>query len=111
MSAAKGEASSVTADEASVKTTPAIKQKELSMLNSTEVSTIRTITVPFHGASLYVIDHEGQPFTPMKPIVQAIGLDWGSQYRKVAANEARWGIVNLTIPSAGGDQSMTCLPV
>lgn len=81
------------------------------MANSTQHSATRAITVPFHGADLYVVEHNGQPYTPMKPIVQAIGLDWGSQFRKVAANEARWGIVNLTIPSSGGDQAMTCLPV
>lgn len=81
------------------------------MSDSTQVNANRAITVPFHGAELYVVEHNGQPYTPMKPIVQAIGLDWGSQFRKVAANEARWGIVNLTIPSAGGEQAMTCLPV
>ena len=81
------------------------------MVDSTQVAPSRAITVPFHGADLYVVEHNGQPYTPMKPIVTAMGLDWGSQYRKVAANEARWGIVNLAIPSAGGEQSMTCLPV
>lgn len=81
------------------------------MDNSTQVAASRAITVPFHGADLYVVEHNGQPYTPMKPIVQAMGLDWGSQFRKVAANETRWGIVNLTIPSAGGEQAMTCLPV
>lgn len=81
------------------------------MSDSTQVAPSRAITVPFHGAELYVVEHNGQPYTPMKPIVQAIGLDWGSQFRKVAASEGRWGIVNLTIPSAGGEQAMTCLPV
>ncbi|WP_052712021.1 phage antirepressor N-terminal domain-containing protein [Paracidovorax citrulli] len=81
------------------------------MSNSTQVAAGRAITVPFHGADLYVVEHNGQPYTPMKPIVAAMGLDWGSQFRKVAANESRWGIVNLTIPSAGGEQAMTCLPV
>lgn len=81
------------------------------MTDSTEVASVRAITVPFHGAELFVVEHKGQPYTPMKPIVTAMGLDWGSQFRKVASNEARWGIVNLTIPSEGGDQAMTCLPV
>ena len=85
--------------------------KESNMSHSTQVAATRAITVPFHGADLYVVEHNGLPYTPMKPIVQAMGLDWGSQFRKVAANEARWGIVNLTIPSAGGEQAMTCLPV
>lgn len=85
--------------------------KERIMANSTHAAANRAITVPFHGADLYVVEHNGQPYTPMKPIVTAMGLDWGSQFRKVAANESRWGIVNLTIPSAGGEQAMTCVPV
>lgn len=94
------------------------------MVDSTQVAPSRAITVPFHGADLYVVEHNGQPYTPMKPIVTAMGLDWGSQYRKVAANEARWGIVNLAIPltatvvdttivgsADGKSRELTCIPV
>lgn len=106
----KGNASEVAATEASSEVTQVLTQG-FNMSDSTQTSANRAITVPFHGADLYVVEHNGQPYTPMKPIVQAMGLDWGSQFRKVAANETRWGIVNLTIPSAGGEQAMTCLPV
>ena len=44
------------------------------MSNSTQVNTNRAITVPFHGAELYVVEHNGQPYTPMKPIVEGMGL-------------------------------------
>ena len=69
----------------------------------------KAITVPFHGTELYVVEHNGQPYTPMKPIVEGIGLDWGGQHKKVAANESRWGISVMEIPSAGGAQSATCI--
>lgn len=98
--------------------------KERIMANSTQTATNRAITVPFHGADLYVVEHNGQPFTPMKPIVTAMGLDWGSQFRKVAANESRWGIRNIQIPSGatiaestivgsadGKSRELTCIPV
>lgn len=81
------------------------------MSNSTSLTATRSITVPFHGADLYVVEHNGQPYTPMKPIVAGMGLDWKSQHRKMAANESRWGMVELTIPSAGGAQSASSLPV
>lgn len=81
------------------------------MNDSTQINTNRAITVPFHGAELYVVEHNGQPYTPMKPIVQAMGLDWKSQHRKMASNGSRWGMVELTIPSTGGEQAMTCLPI
>ena len=100
------------------------QNKERIMANSTQTAPGRAITVPFHGADLYVVEHNGQPYTPMKPIVTAMGLDWGSQFRKVAANEARWGVLELRIPSAatvvdstivgsadGKSRELTCIPV
>lgn len=35
-----------------------------------------TITVPFHGSALYVVNHNGEPYTPMKPIVKGMGMEW-----------------------------------
>ncbi|WP_052263556.1 phage antirepressor N-terminal domain-containing protein [Comamonas thiooxydans] len=81
------------------------------MLDSTQVNTNRAIIVPFHGAELYVVAHKGQPYTPMKPIVEGMGIDWKGQHAKLAANDARWGMVEITIPTAGGMQVMSCLPL
>ena len=81
------------------------------MDNSTQVAASRAITVPFHGADLYVVEHNGEPYTPMKPIVEGMGLTWQPQHRKLAANQVRWGITELVIPSAGGSQAMTCAPL
>lgn len=67
-----------------------------------------TINVPFHGSQLYVINHNGEPFTPMKPIVDGMGMDWKSQYVKLTQRFAK-GVVEITIPTAGGIQKMICL--
>ena len=66
------------------------------------------ITVPFHNAELYIVEFEGQPYTPMKPIVDGMGLDWASQFVKLKQRFAK-GIVEITIPSKGGLQTMICL--
>lgn len=81
--------------------------KESNMSDSKAVAAPRAITVPFHGADLCVIEHNGQPYTPMKPIVTAMGLDWGSQFRKVASNKQRWGIAIMTTPLQGVSESET----
>ncbi len=81
------------------------------MSHSTEMSAIRTITVPFHGANLFVLDHGGQPFTPMKPIIEGMGLTWHGQHAKIKANTSRWGVLELRIPSGGGLQAMLCTPL
>ncbi len=69
---------------------------------------MNTITVPFHQAELYIVEHEGQPYTPMKPIVDGMGLDWASQFIKLKQRFSK-GIVEITIPSKGGLQTMLCL--
>ncbi|MBD3609384.1 MAG: phage antirepressor N-terminal domain-containing protein [Gammaproteobacteria bacterium] len=68
-------------------------------------------TVQFHGQELFLIEHNGEPYTPMKPIVEGMGLTWRTQQRKFAQNDTRWGMVMMTIPSAGGDQKALCMPL
>lgn len=69
------------------------------------------LTVPFHGNSLYVIDHNNQPYTPMRSVVEGMGLAWQSQLEKLRSNEKRWGITEIVIPSKGGEQNAICLPL
>ncbi|MGE9999802.1 phage antirepressor N-terminal domain-containing protein [Desulfovibrio sp. SGI.133] len=67
--------------------------------------------VTFHGDTIFCIDYQGQPYTPMKPIVENMGLDWQSQAAKFRANKDRWGVVIIATPSNGGEQQSTCLSV
>lgn len=79
--------------------------------------------VTFHGDTIFCIDYQGQPFTPMKPIVENLGLDWATQFRKLKNNESRWGIVIMTtatrgtvtniatVAQDGNEQEMLCMPV
>lgn len=68
------------------------------------------ITVPFHGQTLYVIPFNDEPYTAMRPIVEGMGIDWKSQHRKLVSSE-RFGVVEMTTPSAGGPQQSLCMPV
>lgn len=72
------------------------------------MNSISTINVPFHGDNLYVANFNGQPYVPMKPIVEGMGLDWKSQFNKIK-NRFSKGMVEITIPTKGGEQSMLCL--
>ncbi|HGN0305720.1 TPA: phage antirepressor N-terminal domain-containing protein, partial [Proteus mirabilis] len=42
-----------------------------------------TINVPFHGNNLYVVNLNGEPYVPMRPIVEGMGLAWGAQFAKL----------------------------
>ncbi|MDR7982545.1 phage antirepressor N-terminal domain-containing protein [Escherichia coli] len=64
---------------------------------------VSTINVPFHGAELYVVNHNGEPYTPMKPIVEGMGMDWASQFTKMK-QRFKTCIVKITMQLPGDEQ-------
>ncbi|WP_304164246.1 phage antirepressor N-terminal domain-containing protein [Lonsdalea britannica] len=72
----------------------------------------RTINVPFHGAHLYIVNHNGEAQTPMRPIVEGMGLDWASQFTKIK-NRFKTSVVIITTQLPGDSQrrEVVCLPL
>lgn len=70
--------------------------------------TTQLITVPFYGKDLFVVNHNNEPYTPMKPIVEGMGLDWAAQFTKLKQRFSK-AIVEIAIPSNSGIQTMICL--
>lgn len=68
-----------------------------------------TITVPFYDNELYVVEHNNEPYVPMKPIIEGMGLNWASQFTKLKKRFSK-GIVEIAIPSKGGEQSIVHFP-
>lgn len=73
---------------------------------------LQQIAVPFHNTELFLIEHNGQPYTPLRQIVQGMGLDWASQFTKIKQKFATC-VVEITMQILGDDQSRshTCIPV
>ena len=67
--------------------------------------------ISFHGDTIFCVTIENQPYTPAKPIVLNLGLDWQAQATKLRANKKRWGVAIIAIPSESGEQETTCIPV
>lgn len=63
----------------------------------------RTINVPFYGDSLFVVEHNGEPYTPMKPIIDGMGMDWASQFTKLK-QRFKTSIVKITMQLPGDNQ-------
>ncbi|SSK77452.1 antirepressor protein [Klebsiella pneumoniae] len=63
----------------------------------------RTINVPFYGNSLFVVEHNGEPYTPMKPIIDGMGMDWASQFTKLK-QRFKTSIVKITMQLPGDNQ-------
>ena len=71
----------------------------------------QALTINFHGTDLFIIEQDGQPYTPMKTIVEGMGLGWQAQYDKLTSNAERWGIRKILIPTLGNMQEAVCLPL
>ena len=68
--------------------------------------------VPFLGDIIFCIDYQNRPFTPMRPVVENMGLDWGGQAEKLKANKERWTVVMIaTVAQDGVEREMSSMPV
>lgn len=99
----------VTTKASSVKN-PEINQG-INMSNSTVAMSSRAIAVPFLGADLYVIEHNDQPYTPMRPVVEGMGLDWKNQHAKLMSSRFKSSVVEITtqLPGSSQARALTCL--
>lgn len=86
-------------------------QEEIVMSNnSTAVS--KSNVIPFHAAKLLLVEHEGQPFVPMKPIVEGMGLAWQAQHAKLTSGRFSSVITMIVTTGFDGKQyEMACLPL
>lgn len=73
------------------------------------MSTISTINVPFHGNNLYVVNYNGQPYVPMKPIVDGMGMDWASQFTKLKQKFSSTIAEITMVADDGKERNMICL--
>lgn len=70
------------------------------------------ISVQFHGQTLITIQHNDEPHVAMRPIVEAMGLDWQAQLQRIKRHPVlAQGVVMITTPSDGGTQETNCLPL
>lgn len=75
------------------------------------MNTLTQISVPFHNNELIVVEYNDQPYTPMRPIVEGMGLDWMTQLVKI---KQKFSSVVGEIPTTGKDgkiYKMVCLPL
>lgn len=74
------------------------------------MNTLSQIVVPFHNTELSLVEHNGQPYVPMRSIVQGMGLDWKSQFSKLKQKFATC-VVEITMQILGDTQARlhTCL--
>lgn len=71
-------------------------------------------SVNFHGASLLVTTINGQPHVAVRPICDAIGVDWKAQYQRIHRHPVLSSTVVITTTTDAADgknRSMVMLPI
>ncbi|WP_422419120.1 phage antirepressor N-terminal domain-containing protein [Pseudomonas sp. GZD-222] len=83
--------------------------EEIVMTNS---STAVSSVIPFRTSKLLLVERDGQPFVPMKPVVEGMGLAWQTQHRKLMAGRFAPVITMMVTTGLDGKQyEMACLPL
>jgi hypothetical protein len=69
-------------------------------------------SVTFHQDTLYLVQHNNEPYTPMKSIVESMGLDWMGQFSKL---KNKWKTcieeISIQLPNDNQKRKYTCLPI
>lgn len=73
---------------------------------------MQTKEVEFYGDKLIgVKGDDGKILVNLRQVVENLGLNYATQYRKVVSNPIlNKGVVIMTMPSAGGNQDALCFP-
>ena len=73
---------------------------------------ITTQTLSFHGSDLITLKVEDVIYTAIRPLVEAIGLDWASQSVKLSKNRAKFNCCDIaTVGKDGKIRQMLCMPI
>lgn len=73
--------------------------------------TAQLIPVHFHDDTVFLVERNGEPYTPVRPFCDALGLNWAAQTIKL--NQRFKTTVSLieTVASDGKKREMLCLPL
>lgn len=69
------------------------------------------VTIPFHGNQVQAVDVDGTPHVVFRPLVESIGMDFASQYRRL--NGKSWATIvkTTTVGADGKNRDMTVIDV
>lgn len=84
--------------------------QESNVMQDHSIATAQVIQ--FRQKQLLLVDHEGVPFVPMKPVVEGMGIAWQGQHAKLGTGRFKATIKEIVIVAQDGKQrEMTCLPL
>ncbi|XDZ50196.1 phage antirepressor N-terminal domain-containing protein [Neisseriaceae bacterium CLB008] len=70
-----------------------------------------TTLVPFYGSNLITAKVGEVVYVAMRPIVEAMGLNWGAQAKKLENSKLKHGCTDISTPTKSGIQDMLYIPI
>ena len=67
--------------------------------------------VKFYEDTIYCVEHNGEPYAPVKPIVENLGLSWAKQAEKVKNTPHFSCTLKCITAKDGKNYDMLCIPV
>lgn len=80
---------------------------------STMTAYAKLLPVTFNGDNLFIVNHGGEPYVPMRPVVEGMGLAWQPQHVKLTEDKERFCVTEIVTQMPGDDQrrAVVCLPL
>lgn len=89
-----------------------INFEEEIVMSDISTAAAKSNVIPFRSTKLLLVERDGQPFVPMKPVVEGMGLAWQTQHRKLMAGRFASVITMMVTTGFDGKQyEMACLPL
>ena len=89
-----------------------INYQEEIVMSDISTAVAKSNVIPFRSTKLLLVERDGQPFVPMKPVVEGMGLAWQTQHRKLMAGRFASVITMMVTTGFDGKQyEMACLPL
>lgn len=78
-----------------------------------EITATTLAAVEFHGATLVTTLVDGVPHVALRPVCEAIGLDWNGQYQRIGRDPVLSStvVVTTTVAEDGKRREMVALPL
>ena len=68
--------------------------------------------IEFHGDQVFLVEKDGEPYVPTRPICENLGIDWKGQHSKLSGDLGRWNFdIITTVASDGKNREMFCIPL
>ena len=64
-----------------------------------------SIQVAFEGTNLFVVDHNNQPYVPMRSVVEGMGMTWQSQHEKLRGSRFNTSVTEIVMQLPGDTQN------